>query len=318
MTISRFAAALLLSISVARLAGQTQELSDPVAHVSEFVSVIEREWLYRERMDWGNFRRQVMAHAQSAKTIPDTYDAIRFALGLLGDKHSYYIPATGSPIFNPQSPTQTTGECLAIDPEPPQVPADVGYVRVQITPATPKEAIQQQLRNADRPTLVGWILDLRNSRGGNMWPAVAGLGSLLGEGTAGYFIDAKGVPTAWGYEAGQALSDGQRLDGVESPYRLQSKARVAVLTDVGVASSGEAIAIAFRQRPDTRSFGTPTCGLTTAVDPLPLKTGGRVALVTAVLADRAKTLYGSKLVPDEVVADQRRVIDRAIEWLRQR
>jgi diadenosine tetraphosphate (Ap4A) HIT family hydrolase len=31
-----------------------------------------------------------MARAQGAKTIPDTYDAIRFALGLLGDEHSHY------------------------------------------------------------------------------------------------------------------------------------------------------------------------------------------------------------------------------------
>jgi len=35
---------------------------------------------------------------------------------------------------------------------------------------------------------------------------------------------------------------------------------VAVLSDNGIASSGEATLIAFRQRPNTRSFGDATCG----------------------------------------------------------
>src|SRR6266850_8052486 len=70
---------------------------------------------------------------------------------------------------------------------------------------------------------------------------------------------------------------------LKPPYKLSvPNARVAVLTDIGVASSGEAIAIAFRGRPNTRSFGTPTCGLSTAVDQFPLSTGGRMAVVTGV------------------------------------
>lgn len=40
--------------------------------------------------------------------------------------------------------------------------------------------------------------------------------------------------------------------------------RVAVLFDGMTASSGEAVVVAFKQRPDTRSFGMPTCGLSTA------------------------------------------------------
>jgi carboxyl-terminal processing protease len=52
---------------------------------------------------------------------------------------------------------------------------------------------------------------------------------------------------------------------VKAPYKLVVPSpRVAVLTDTGVASSGEAIA--FRGRPNTRSFGTPTCGLSTDVN----------------------------------------------------
>jgi C-terminal processing protease CtpA/Prc len=34
----------------------------------------------------------------------------------------------------------------------------------------------------DQGNLAGWIVDLRNNGGGNMWPMLTGIGSILGEG----------------------------------------------------------------------------------------------------------------------------------------
>jgi carboxyl-terminal processing protease len=224
------------------------------------------------------------------------------------------VTAEGKSIFNPASPTQSTGECIPDAAVTPALPADIGYVRIQITPATPTAAIQEALRKGDRPGIAGWIVDLRNSRGGNMWPAVAGIGSVLGEGTAGFFVDADNATTPWGYTNGKAWLNDQTVGQAEDPYRLIApNPRVAVLLDVGVASSGEAIAIGFRGRPNTRSFGTPTCGLSTAVQQFPLTRGGkvlpfsqsaRIAVVTSVMADRSKRTYGGSVDP------------RALRWLR--
>jgi C-terminal processing protease CtpA/Prc len=122
---------------------------------------------------------------------------------------------------------------------------------------------------------------------------------LLGSGTAGFFVDANGRATPWRYTDGGAWGEawldlgeaaGPRTMGlVEPPFRLAvPNPRVAVLTDVGVASSGETMAIAFRGRPNTRSFGTPTCGLSTGVEQFPLTRGGRIGVVTSLMADRTK------------------------------
>lgn len=55
------------------------------------------------------------------------------------------------------------------------------------------------------------------------------------------------------------------MQRVDTPYRLRHDApKVAVLIDNGTASSGEAVLIAFQRRPDTRTFGNATCGLSTA------------------------------------------------------
>jgi hypothetical protein len=91
---------------------------------------------------------------------------------------------------------------------------------------------------------------------------------------------------------------------------------VAVLTDIGVATTGEVLAVAFRGRPNTRSFGTPTCGLSTAVAQVSLSRGGRVGVVTSVMADRTMKKYGAAIEPDELVSDPVEVVSRALAWLR--
>jgi C-terminal processing protease CtpA/Prc len=88
-----------------------------------------------------------------------------------------------------------------------------------------------------------------------------------------------------------------------------------VLSNLGIASSGEATLIAFRLRPDTRSFGEPTCGLSTANRTYPLSDGATLTLTTSVMADRAKNPFGDRITPDEVLTDQAQAIQRAIAWL---
>lgn len=76
---------------------------------------------------------------------------------------------------------------------------------------------------------------------------------------------------------------------------------VAVLTGPRTASSGEAVAIAFRGRPDTRSFGLPTAGLSTANGTFPLPDGSMLLLTAAVDADRTGRKYRDKVDPDETI-----------------
>jgi C-terminal processing protease CtpA/Prc len=89
-----------------------------------------------------------------------------------------------------------------------------------------------------------------------------------------------------------------------------------VLTDRAVASSGEAVVVAFRARPNTRSFGSPTCGLSTANQGFRLSDGATLALTVAVMADRTRAPYGLSLAPDEPVSGDAEVVQGAIDWLR--
>ena len=80
------------------------------------------------------------------------------------------------------------------------------------------------------------------------------------------------------------------------PYRLRRESpRVAVLFDGATASSGEAVVVAFQRRADTRSFGTVTCGLSTANEAYTMSDGASLLLTVAVMADRTKFRMGMRL-----------------------
>ncbi|MEW5984111.1 MAG: S41 family peptidase [Acidobacteriota bacterium] len=286
------------------------------AYLDQLIGLMQANSINRLTIDWNSFRTTVFGQAAGAQTISDTYPAIRVALGLLGDGHSSYQASTGVVIYVPNR------SCSASGGSTPTLPVTIGYIKVGAFSGSGAQAttfadgIQRAIISADRDDLIGWIVDVRGNGGGNMWPMIAGVGPVLGEGLVGYFIDPTGVESPWVYRDGASWLSGYVQQRVTAPYRLRrDRPRVAVLTDNGIASSGEATVVAFRQRQDTRSFGTPTCGLSTANRSFPMSDGATLNLTVSVMADRTRAMYGDSIVPDEIVTDPGQLVQRAMAWL---
>lgn len=286
------------------------------AHLDALLTVMEAHSVNRLVIDWPAFRSEVRLRATGAQSIVDLYPAIRLALTMLGDNHSSYRSPTGVVIF------VGTRECSAASVPPGSVPSHIGYVRVRAfsgnstSAAAFAAALHDSLRARDHQAVVGWIVDLRGNGGGNMWPMLAGVGPILGTDTVGRFVDPVGAVVVWEYRLGGAFLGGAALQPVVSPYTVfNQRPRVAVLTDNAVASSGEAIAIAFRKRATARSFGLPTCGLSTANSLFSLAGGAGLNLTVAVMGDRSGEVYGDRVTPDELIQDPSAVVQRAIAWL---
>jgi len=287
------------------------------AYLNSIIDIAQRSSINRLTIDWDAYRKSVTADAGSAQTIADLFPAIRTAIALLQDGHSSYRSASGTTNIFVSLRSCAPPAVVALSP-----PANIASARVGAFSGTTEQAnayarqIQDAIAAADRDDLIGWIVDLRSNGGGNMWPMVAGLGPILGEGPLGYFIGPTGAETLWEYRDGTSRSGGVAVTTVSPPYVLRrQQPRVAVLSNVGIASSGEATLIAFRQRANTRSFGQPTCGLSTANSTFTLSDGGMFTITTAVMADRNKNRFGDVIPPDEVISDQSQMIQRAIEWL---
>jgi carboxyl-terminal processing protease len=297
----------------------TGRISDAARqYLDQALQVMELNHLKRLTIDWTVFKAAIVAEAAGAQTPADTYPAIGAAIRRLGDGQSSFRDAAGAVVVPPSTSCapSTAGEAV--------VPPGVGYVRIPVFSGTGDATttfatgLQRSIQAGDGADLVGWIVDVRGNSGGNMWPMLAGVGPVLGDGLAGFFIDFSGRALAWDYRAGASRLDGQVQHQVNPPYQLtRDRSRVAVLTDGAVARSGEAIVIAFRARADTRSFGTPTCGLSTAVQGFPLSDGATLLLTTVVMADRTRATYGAQVPPDEIVTDPAQTVERAIAWLRE-
>ena len=105
----------------------------------------------------------------------------------------------------------------------PTLPATVGFIRIGAFGGSADEArdfangLQRQIASADRDDLAGWIVDVRGNGGGNMWPMIAGVGPILGEGRAGYFIDPVGAEIFWEYRDGASWEGGDLAQRVGPP-----------------------------------------------------------------------------------------------------
>lgn len=328
-------------------------------YLNRAVDLMQQNALHRTKIDWTAVREAAFLRSQGAQTPVDTYPGIYFALTQLREHHSFLrVPddlaepdkkRTGASLRNilgpwmreiktpPPSPfkyrSQPEGHLLHSGNRTyawVSVPACGGKhsnwqdnLADFRTYATTLHSIAADL-STSQPE--GWVIDLRGNGGGNMWPMLAGIGFVLGEGVAGSFVSSEGtVQSEWSYKQGAALLGTKNMNdfAVDPPLTLPRLPAVAILIDSGTISSGEAIAVSFAGRPHTRFFGTHTFGLSSANTMLPLSDGASLFLNSAVYADRTHRRYDDGFEPDVTfpepsslpVESTDPVLQAAISWL---
>ncbi|MDX1448787.1 MAG: S41 family peptidase [Acidimicrobiia bacterium] len=291
------------------------ELSDEAdAYLQEALDLMRTWSINRDQVDWEAVEATVYRLANGAETPADTYRAIETAVNSLRDDHSVFLtPSETRTLFDGQA---------RFDQPTVDVRSDgigvvwVGFYRGNIgeqADAYARALAIEIVAVADR--VCGWIVDLRQNTGGNMWPMVAGLAPLLGgEGEIGSFTYPDGMVEPWRLRDGVAWWNDQPMTTYGTPIP-DEQLPVAVLIGGSTASSGEATAVAFRGRPDTRLFGRETAGLTTSNEPLYLSDGAMLALTMSVFTDRTGHTFGQDIpvVPDEEVDGD--PLDSAVRWL---
>src|SRR5262245_16211167 len=60
-----------------------------VAYIDAAIEVMREHFMHKDRNDWPQLRRDTFSQATGPQTGGDTYPAIRFALAMLGDRHSF-------------------------------------------------------------------------------------------------------------------------------------------------------------------------------------------------------------------------------------
>ncbi len=352
-------ALVLLAVSLAA-AQEAQEAMSATAraYLDEVLGLMQKEALHRDSIDWAQVRRETLVRARNAKTTIDTYPAIAYALSQLPERHSS-LDLPDSLSAEQKETIRAQMKKVAGSSRPPLgrspfagrkeieghidhvdgmsfahlvVPMCVGQYTDEEKNAAEFQRFADKLHGlvvdlqGQKPD--GWIIDLRGNLGGNMWPMLAGIGPVVGEGDLGSFQSPGGNNESWYYRAGKAGSRSRGEDSVgaqvtKPPFHLPQLPWVAVLLDRSTASSGEAIAISFAGRPRSRSFGEHTMGFATANDENPLSDGATLYLCSSVEADRTGKRYEDGIDPDVDLAapnstpeeEQDAVVRAAEKWL---
>lgn len=285
------------------------------------LDLIEQHALYRHRIDWPTIRTTATQRAADAQMPADTYDAIRWVLTQLGEQHSFFA----TPDQGDAAITSGRYDREVTTPSAQLRPDRIGYLHIPGFRGSPQQCVlyattlQMQIAQLDASAPIGWMIDLTENTGGNMWPMLAGLGPLLGEGTLGAFGFPNLPPVPWFYTAGQAgVADTCLTQTTTGGYELQNaRTPIAILTSTRTASSGEAVALAFCGQAQTRRFGTPTRGRTTANEGFDLPDGATISVTVATFIDRIGRIHDGAIEPDQVVRDDAaKLQDVAAGWLR--
>jgi hypothetical protein len=311
------------------------------------VNIIRQNALYKDSVDWQYVEKCLPIFSEGAQTTTDCYSTIRFVLEQLGDKHSSLTEPEAQQAWLQE---KTEEELFKIPFAEGQIlDKNIGYIQMkrfstgnlkeQITFADSLHRLIKKLDKAEilsdngvktKSGLRGWIVDLRENTGGNCWPMLAGIGPILGEGTAGYFASPDPHKKEfnyemWGYEHGFSISEkGVKMVELTQPYKVRKDLPIAVLIGEKTGSSGEVIVTSFKNHPRARLFGEPTGGYSTANWIYTLSDNATIELTFSVYADRKKVHYGKKIDPDVIVKNTTTnpdltnddVIKEAIGWLK--
>lgn len=304
----------LIVLSFADCNDNTSRNISPIAknYIDEVISILKNNSINKDKINWKDFTNDIYKKADGSITIENTYPSISYAIEKLNDKHSYFAANIKSTDSSELKPLPVLLDEI--------VPVNIGYIRLgycmgsEIQMQSYIDTVFYKIMKQDNKNLKGWIVDLRGNFGGNMWKMLAAIGPILGEGVVGYFFYPNNSFYTWNYKDGKVY-DENGIWGSNKPYYLKSQSPyVAVLTDNVTASSGEAVAIAFKGRKKTKSFGKPTFGVSTSNRSYTLSDGSRINLTECLFADRNKIKYGKSVSPD-LNCEENKTLQEAINWI---
>jgi carboxyl-terminal processing protease len=299
---------------------------------------------YAKQINWTQMRADVIAHAGAAQRPADVYDDLDYSIDRylrpLGDTHSFFFPPSEAPGRTDNPPNDirysNAGSMITSNVAYLNVPSFIGR-----NPVGHADSTVAEVKRLDALAPCGWILDLRANYGGSIGSMMAGLSSLIQQGTHGGMVDANNAQALFYLEGPEwgfiDVSDNNKkyvdTRGTTTYALKRPAAPVALLQGPYTASAGELIVMAYKgSSVPSRTFGSPTNGLTTSPLGIYLRPdSGFLNITYAVWFDRTGKRYGSSIAPDSLIPQSRTfaeysniigkrdaAVDAAVTWLQAR
>jgi carboxyl-terminal processing protease len=271
--------------------------------IKEISKIIKEKSLFTDSLNWNQISQELVALPLGKNDSADhkiVFDYFIKTLRNVGDKHSLFLTQANINSF-------TSKNSEPKQPESKYLGSGIGLIKVPkcMTFNSTKDkdfanSIRYQIKKIDTENeIIGWVIDLRNNGGGNMWPMVAGLNALMEDGVVGYLVGTtNNKEQKWKTENGK-INYSREITDSYKVNKINNK--IAVLIDSMTGSSGEMTAITFIGLPNVKLFGQPSAGYTTANSTFYLSDGTQLYLATNYVADRTHKSYPNKIIPDVII-----------------
>ena len=294
--------------------------------------------LYRENVNWDSLYPILAKQAAEAQSIEELAAPFKAVLENLGDTHGriYHNRQVLAHFTDGRKP-----HLQDFDPEIYQkiqwgqslpftakhLGDSIGYVRIVGLPPGDNQQMSKDIQDAvctiQKQGVTKWIVDLRYNGGGNLFPMAEGIAHILGEGDLG---GAQGLTEAehglWSIKNGDFYYDDYTV-GLANNCSYEQNVPVAVLLSHYTASSGEALAVMLKDRPQTRFFGQESNGMITVTNYYPLAENTFATISVSIYQDRAGKVYDQYVPVDQKTPfslteqwEEDPGIQQALEWLR--
>jgi len=288
--------------------------------IDKFCKIIRENSIVSDSLNWEEINKDIAFLSSNMKTKSDARPVLDYVVNKLkekGDFHSFLMNPNISRSYGNQ-------KYEAPQPESKTIDGKIGYISVPGFSGSGPESyqfankIQQLIRQLDSANQIkGWIVDLRSNTGGNMYPMISGLSPLLQNGTLGYFVNPKNnLKEKWQIQDGAISSGNQVIMKIGDSYHLKNNnLKIAVLIGPSTASSGEMTTISFIGNPNTKLFGQPSAGFTTANKGFMLSKELMIQLAVSYVSDRNGKEYLRTIAPEVVVDEKDDILKIASQWL---
>lgn len=317
-----------VAVAPAAVAHAQQNAFDPAPFVDEAITKVKAMAFRTKDVDWPTLEAAVRKASEGAKDQVDLLPAYRLLVEGLGDNHSFVQPsdedralykARYGSEFDASRPFKKPTSAFTARRQPEERALRIGRNQAHlVTVPTMGGGGARATAYADKlygyimnaaPSSCGYVVDLRGNQGGNVWPMVAGLSALLGDGWRSNEISRDGRRSSYArLEKGAAIvNEGEQKDlrivevAAWKPDPRLANAPVAVLIDDAIGSSGEGTTIALKGRANTRFFGQNTYALASSNEGVMIADRVNLVVTTEMMADRNGVMYPAGVKPDEAV-----------------
>ncbi len=288
-----------------------------VKYLDTILDITQKTSLFTNNVDWKIIRSNVYKKAGNAQKKEEVFTAVQYMFDQLEDEHGGLLYKGKLVGRRPKDisglrkvlVSQIKGKTVKIKTGVFQ--NKYGYIRIpsMLTLTTDgtntyAQELQDSICKLNVNNMSGWIIDLRLNVGGNMYPMIAGIGNLIGDGPAGHFTNWDGkVTVSWFIENGEVYLDQRKMTDIKRKCPCKKLPKIAVLISQVTGSAGESTAIALKKRANTRFFGEDTYGFVTANTVHQIDANSMLLVAECFTADRDNYMYKTVVSPDTVIVE---------------